>query len=201
MADTSPTRMALLQRRTQLGLARKGVDLLEKKRDALIAEFFGLVREALAARKRLDEAASQAYLALFLAQAFDGPESVAALAATVPLVQDVSARVDNVWGTNVPYLEASWSSTLASSPIATGSETLKAQQAFSRFAQALVDVANTETRLRRMGEEIQKTNRRVNALEQVVIPGIRTDMRFIQQALEEREHEDIFRLKRIKGKS
>ena len=52
MADTSPTRMALLQRRTQLGLARKGVDLLEKKRDALIAEFFGLVRKALAARKR-----------------------------------------------------------------------------------------------------------------------------------------------------
>jgi V/A-type H+-transporting ATPase subunit D len=90
---------------------------------------------------------------------------------------------------------------LAASPIATGSETLKAQQAFGQFAQALVDVANTETRLRRMGEEIKKTNRRVNALEQVVIPGIRTDMRFIQQALEEREHEDIFRLKRIKGKS
>ena len=198
MADTSPTRMALLQRRTQLGLARKGVDLLEKKRDALIAEFFGLVRKALAARKRLDEAASEAYLALFLAQAFDGPDTVAALAATVPL-QDVSARVDNVWGTNVPYLEANWSNALATSPIATGSETLKAQQAFARFAQALVEVANTETRLRRMGEEIKKTNRRVNALEQVVIPGIRSDMRFIQQALEEREHEDIFRLKRIKG--
>jgi V/A-type H+-transporting ATPase subunit D len=64
----------------------------------------------------------------------------------------------------------------------------------------LIQVANTETRLRRIGEEIKKTARRVNALEQVVIPGIRSQIHFIQQVLDQQEQEDIFRLKRVKGK-
>lgn len=51
-----------------------------------------------------------------------------------------------------------------------------------------------------MGEEIKKTARRVNALEQAVIPGIRSQIRYIQQVLDQQEQEDIFRLKRIKGK-
>ncbi|AEB12333.1 V-type ATP synthase subunit D [Marinithermus hydrothermalis] len=200
MSQISPTRMALLQRRGQLRLAQRGVDLLKKKRDALVGEFFALVRDTLEARKRLNAAAREAYMALFLAKAFDGPEAVEAATLGVPLLSGVEAQVENVWGTRVPRLEVAWPEGLAGSPIATGGQTLKAQEAFRQFAEALVAVANTETRLRRIGEEIKKTTRRVNALEQVVIPGIQGQIRFIQQVLEQREREDIFRLKRIKGK-
>ncbi len=200
MSQISPTRMALLQRRGQLRLAQRGVDLLKKKRDALVGEFFALVRDTLEARKQLNEAAREAYMALFLAKAFDGPETVEATTLGVPVLSGVEAQVENVWGTRVPRLEVTWPEGLAGSPIATGGQTLKAQEAFRRFAEALVAVANTETRLRRIGEEIKKTTRRVNALEQVVIPGIQGQIRFIQQVLEQREREDIFRLKRIKGK-
>ena len=86
------------------------------------------------------------------------------------------------------------------SPVGTPAYTLEASRAFRRYAEALIRVANTETRLKKIGEEIKKTTRRVNALEQVVIPGIRAQIRFIQQVLEQREREDTFRLKRIKGK-
>jgi V/A-type H+-transporting ATPase subunit D len=191
--------MNLLQRRGQLRLAQKGVDLLKKKRDALVAEFFGLVREAVEARKALNQAAREAYAALLLAQAFDGPEAVAGASLGVPPVEGVEAEVENVWGSKVPRLKATFPEVLLS-PVGTPAYTLEAQKAFRRYAEALVQVANTETRLKKIGEEIKKTTRRVNALEQVVIPGIRGQIRFIQQVLEQREREDTFRLKRIKGK-
>ncbi|HFB39120.1 MAG TPA: V-type ATP synthase subunit D, partial [Oceanithermus sp.] len=73
MEQISPTRMTLLQKRNQKKLAEKGADLLKKKRDALVAEFFELVAGTVAARERLTQAAKEAYLALFLAKAFDGP--------------------------------------------------------------------------------------------------------------------------------
>ena len=63
-----------------------------------------------------------------------------------------------------------------------------------------VRVTNTELRLRRIGEEIKKTARRVNALDQMVIPGIRNQIHYIQQVLDQQEQDDIFRLKRIKNR-
>ena len=186
MSQVSPTRMNLLQRRGQLRLAQKGVDLLKKKRDALVAEFFGLVREAMEARKALDQAAKEAYAALLLAQAFDGPEVVAGAALGVPPLEGVEAEVENVWGSKVPRLKATFPDGALLSPVGTPAYTLEASRAFRRYAEALIRVANTETRLKKIGEEIKKTTRRVNALEQVVIPGIRAQIRFIQQVLEQR---------------
>ena len=61
-------------------------------------------------------------------------------------------------------------------------------------------MAATETRLRRIGEEIKKTNRRVNALEQLVIPGIRVQIRNIRSVLDQRALEEVTVLKRIKAK-
>ncbi len=61
-------------------------------------------------------------------------------------------------------------------------------------------MAATETKLKKIGEEIKKTTRRVNALEQVVVPRIRAEIRFIAAVLEQRAREDVFRLKRIKKK-
>ena len=115
-------------------------------------------------------------------------------------VGGVEAEVENVWGSKVPRLKATFPDGALLSPVGTPAYTLEASRAFRRYAEALIRVANTETRLKKIGEEIKKTTRRVNALEQVVIPGIRAQIRFIQQVLEQREREDTFRLKRIKGK-
>jgi V/A-type H+-transporting ATPase subunit D len=200
MNGTSPTRMNLLARRNQLGLALRGVDLLQKKRDALVKEFFGMVHETLEARRQLNTAGREAHMALFLAKAFDGPQEVEVLSLSVPTLSDARAGLENIWGTRVPELEVEWPRGTTVSPLGVGGQTLVAQTAFRKLSRTLIQVANTESRLRRIGEEIKKTARRVNALEQAVIPGIRSQIHYIRQVLDQQEQEDIFRLKRIKGK-
>jgi V/A-type H+-transporting ATPase subunit D len=201
MADASPTRMNLLARRSQLALASRGVDLLQKKRDALVREFLLLVQETLEARKQLNAASREAHKALLMAKSFDGPGAVEAFSESVPVLSDVQAAVQNFWGTRVPRLTVKWARGVPiASPVAAEGRTIAAQTSFLALSRALVQVANTESRLRRMGEEIKKTARRVNALEMAVIPTIRSQIHRIQQILDQQEQEDIFRLKRIKKK-
>jgi V/A-type H+-transporting ATPase subunit D len=200
MSEISPTRMNLLARRSRLALAVRGVDLLQKKLDALVREFFALVHETLDARRELSKTGREAHMALILAKSFDGPTEVEVHSLGVPVISEVQAKVESVWGTRVPRLAVEWPHKAATSPLAVGARTHAAQLAFRRLSRALIQVANTEARLRRVGEEIKKTARRVNALELAVIPGIRSQIRYIQQVLDQQEQEDIFRLKRIKAK-
>ena len=200
----SPTRMNLLQRRSQLQVAQQGVDLLKRKRDALVADFFKIVRESLAARERLAAACREAYLMLTLAKAFEGREALES--AALPAARDIMVAIDirNVWGTKIPEV------TLADvrrpmmergqNPVATSARTIESTANFEEMLTAILAVAATEIKLRKIGEEIKKTTRRVNALEQVVIPRLRGEIRFIASVLEQRAREDVFRLKRIKKK-
>ena len=200
MSETSPTRMNLLARRGQYALAARGVNLLQKKRDALVQEFFNLVQAALEARRQLNEAGREAHMALILAKSFDGPQAVEILSLSVPGVSNVRVELENIWGTRVPDLTADWPPGAVVSPLFVGGQTLAAQAAFRKLGRALLRVSNTESRLRRIGEEIKKTARRVNALELAVIPGLRSQIRYIRQVLDQQEQEDIFRLKRVKRK-
>ena len=200
MNGTSPTRMNLLTRRSQLGLALRGVDLLQKKRDALVREFFSLIHETLEARRQLNAAGHEAHLKLFLAKAFDGPQEVEVFSLSVPIISDARAKLEDIWGTRVPRLEVEWPRGTTTSPVSAGGRTVAAQAAFRKLSQALFRVANSESRLRRIGEEIKKTARRVNALDQAVIPGVQSQIHYIEEVLDQQEQEDIFRLKRIKGK-
>jgi V/A-type H+-transporting ATPase subunit D len=192
--------MNLLARRGQYALAARGVNLLQKKRDALVQEFFNLVQAALEARRQLNEAGREAHMALILAKSFDGPQAVEILSLSVPGVSNVRVELENIWGTRVPDLTADWPPGAVVSPLFVGGQTLVAQAAFRKLGRALLRVSNTESRLRRIGEEIKKTARRVNALELAVIPGLRSQIRYIRQVLDQQEQEDIFRLKRVKRK-
>ena len=200
MDETSPTRMNLLACRGQHALAARGVDLLQKKRDALVREFFTLVHETLDARRQVNAASREAHIALLLAGSFDTPQAVEVFSFSVPVVSTARAEVENLWGTRVPRLEVKWPQEATVSPLSVGGQTLVAQAAFRRLCQALIRVANTESRLRRIGEEIKKTARRVNALQLAVIPGLQSQIRYIRQVLDQQEQEDIFRLKRVKRK-
>jgi V/A-type H+-transporting ATPase subunit D len=71
---------------------------------------------------------------------------------------------------------------------------------FERILDVIIEYADIETRLKRLGEEIQKTNRRVNALEQITVPALREQVAYIRMALDERAREDLFRLKKVKKK-
>ena len=71
---------------------------------------------------------------------------------------------------------------------------------FERILDVIIEYADIETRLKRLGEEIQKTNRRVNALEQITVPALKEQVAYIQMTLDERAREDLFRLKKVKKK-
>lgn len=197
----APTRSNLLQRRDQLRLANRGADLLKRKRDALIGEFFSLVKASLAARRELAKVSQEAYFSLFLAKAWDGPEAVESLSLARQAELDIVVKVENLFGVKVPQVQPpSFDKSLPFSPVGVGARTLEAAAAFRDLLEALIKVAATETRLRKVGEEIKKTNRRVNALEQIVIPGIAAQIKNIRSVLDQRALEEITVLKRIKAK-
>lgn len=197
----APTRSNLLQRRDQLKLANRGADLLKRKRDALIAEFFDLVKESLAARRQLNGITQEAYFSLFLANAWDGPQAVQSLSLAEGKTIEVDITIENIFGVKVPQVQApEFSNELPFSPINAGARTLDAAKQFRELTEALIKVAATETRLRRVGEEIKKTSRRVNALEQMVVPGIQQQIRGIRNVLDQRALEEVTVLKRIKEK-
>ena len=200
--NVAPTRSNLLQRRDQLKLAVRGADLLKRKRDALIGEFFKLVKSALEARRELTKVSQEAYLSLFLANAWDGPEAVKSLSLAESGALEVEITVQNLFGVKVPHVRPPTFGTgeLPFSPVEAGARTLDAAAQFRALTEAIIKVAATETRLRRIGEEIKKTSRRVNALEQLVIPNIARQIKDIRSVLDQRALEEVTVLKRIKSK-
>lgn len=197
----SPTRSALLSSKASLKTASSGADLLKRKRDALIGEFFALVKDALAAREQLSGVSKGAYTSLFGAKAWDSPEAVESLSLAGSGDYGVDMEIESVYGVKVPRINVPERAQAAAfSPINVGARTIQAANDFGGVLEAIVKVAGTETKLRRIGEEIKKTSRRVNALEQVVIPGIEDDIRFIRSVLDQREREAGFTQKKIKAK-
>lgn len=197
----SPTRSALLASKAALKTASGGADLLKRKRDALIGEFFALVKDALAAREQLSGVSKGAYTSLISAKAWDSPEAVESLGLAGTADYAIEMQIESIYGVKVPKIQIpERDSATHFSPINVGSKTIQTAEDFGGVLEAIVKVAATETKLRRIGEEIKKTSRRVNALEQVVIPGIQDDIRFIRSVLDQREREASYTQKKIKAK-
>jgi V/A-type H+-transporting ATPase subunit D len=204
MESISPTRMNLLARRGLISLAYQGVDLLKRKRDALVADFFTMVRQAYEQRAQLEKLSQKAYLALALAKAHSSPEVLDTLGSLGARSVQASIETRNIWGVRVPDLQSPPLRRLPSergwNPQWQSYTITQAADAFESFLESLVPIAGLEIKIQKMGSEIKKTTRRVNALEQVVIPRLREEIAYIKSVLEQREREDMFRLKRVKQK-
>ena len=202
MTTVSVTRMELLARKAQIALATQGRDLLEQKRTALLKEFMRTADTALERSDALERTAEQARGALARAEAMAGAESVrsAAMASMSGLGLDVTNV--NVMGVRVPHIEQKRvaRSALERGYSIVGASTSidEAASAFEAEVEAIIQLAEIEIRLTRLGEEIQRTSRRLNALDHFVIPRLKEEQKFIQMALDERERADHFRLKLVK---
>lgn len=202
MEQVAATRSQLLALRSRLSLARRGRDLLEEKRNQLMAEFRKAAAQVLSETGELDSAAAAARHALALAEAFDGPEAVRSAALTTHRRIDLTARPVTITGVRIaeidfepvglPRFARGYTAAGSSPHIDRVAERYEAQ------VELVLRVAAYEVRLRRLSEEIGTTTRRVNALESVVIPRLEHQIRIIHSRLEERERQDRFRLKRFK---
>jgi len=203
--EVRPTRAELLERREQIKLAEQGMDLLKQKRDALLIEFMGVMDETLRLSESLQKSVSEAQYSLAVAKAVDGTVALrsAGMATKGEIVVDMTGT--KIMGVSVPVVtkgESPIRSSFTRGYAVTGisSRVDETADKFERILDVIIEYADIETRLKRLGEEIQKTNRRVNALEQVTVPQLREQVTYIRQTLDERAREDLFRLKKVKKK-
>ncbi len=205
MEEVRPTRSELLERKQQISLAEQGMDLLKKKRDALLIEFMSVMDETLRLSSVLQKTANEAQYSLAVAQSVDGRVSIksASLATKGEVTIDMTGT--KIMGVSVPVV------TKGESPVRTSftrgyaitgisSRIDETADKFERVLDVIIEYADIETRLKRLGDEIQKTNRRVNALEQITVPQLKRQVNYIRQTLDERAREDLFRLKKVKKK-
>lgn len=202
MSRAPTTRMGLLEVRARREIAGKGARLLRAKREVLAGEIWRMMREVLEGRARLDEALRDAVKALALSSALDGEARLESLAGVAD--RDVPVRVSlrRVWGVPTPSVAAPPLARAAdargSSPTSWGPAAVEAARRHEEALEVLLRIASRELHLARLGEEIQETSRRINALEQLVLPSLAAEGARIDAALDERDREDAVRLKRLR---
>ena len=202
MEQVHPTRMELIKKNSQIKLAEQGRDLLREKMDALIQEFFNIMVSVSKSREELDIATVAAQCSLCVAEAVDDLVALKSVSFATKRALTIDIRGKNIMGVPVPLVERKTVSKSVLergySMIGTSGRIDEAAERYETELDLIIELAETETSLRRLGDEIQNNRRRVNALEQVLIPELKRQAKYIKVAIEEREREDLFRLKKVK---
>jgi len=202
LQNVKPTRMELLRLRRRVKLADKGHKLLKEKRDALISEFMVVIREYKESRRRAEEHLKGAFQDLLMAEVLMGPREIEQIGAISARDISLGVMVRNIMGVSVPVMETG---ELVRKVHERGygllSTNAKLDDAAKNFEEALsliVKLAEVEESVRRIAQEVEKTKRRVNALEYIVIPRLKATIKHIEMRMEEIERESFLRLKKIK---
>ena len=200
----APTRMNLLQRKGQIKLAVDGVGLLKGKRDALLQELLTRARELRSMRDELHRRGRAAAIALALARAVRGTPELRSAALAGRREVNLSVRTEKVWGVSLGDIVVDGvvrpSDGRGIGMLDSSAHVHEVAESFEEMLEQLLKCAPMERNLQAIGEEVKKVSRRINALQEYLIPKLREEMRQIMSVLDEREREDTFRLKRIKGK-
>lgn len=197
-----PTRMALLEIRKKLLLAEKGHKLLEEKRDALVERFFRIIDTRNDLLENIDPLFLSAFASLIQAQMIMGEEQVEQTLILVPDSGNLQFTQDNVMGVKIPKVNTDSfhiPETIQYGFSYTCACLDDAQMLFSDIIKKIVLLADLEGGIKSLAIEIEKTKRRVNVLENNLIPRLKATCKYIEMQLEEREREDFFRRKRIKA--
>ncbi|MEM2535109.1 MAG: V-type ATP synthase subunit D, partial [Candidatus Nezhaarchaeales archaeon] len=184
-------------------LAERGLALLKEKRDALVMELLSLAKEyqtvMLEVREKMENAMS--YLAL--AKADLGMYKLNEIVASLKPQVTIDVKFRSIMGVVTPMFKVLPSVDANTPPynlIGTSSYLDEATKAFRDAFMSVIRLAEIQAVARRIAEEVEKAKRRVNALENVVIPTIERNIKYIELYLDERAREDIFRLRLLKKK-
>jgi len=197
----APTRSNLLRIREALELAREGYEILDRKREVLTTELIRVAHDAARLQERVWAQLADAYQALEIARLSMGREHLEWAALSVNETVEVELTPHSVMGVVIPAIEAHGEP--PEMPYGLGDTTVALDEAVARFRRVieeLPELSETMTAVWRIARELQKTQRRVNALEHIFIPQYEETVAFIESSLEEREREEVFRLKRIKSR-
>jgi V/A-type H+-transporting ATPase subunit D len=201
--NVKPTRMELLKLRRRVKLADKGHRLLKEKRDALISEFMVVIKEYKDARKRVEESLKVAFYNLLMAEVLLGSRDLEQISGITLRDINLDFMTKNIMGVSVPIMKVDNLIRRVHERgygfLSTNAKLDDAAKNFEESILSIVKLAEIEESVRRIAEEIEKTKRRVNALEYIVIPRLKATIKHIEMRMEEIERESFLRLKKIKA--
>ena len=205
MASTAitPTRMVLNQLKGRLKTARRGHKLLKDKRDELMRQFMDVVKRNKELRIRVEEGLTAAFASLQVASSIMSPEMMEQALLYPRQSVELGMTYKNIMSVNVPRYSFRTKSSDPSEVYPygfaqTSGELDDALEKLSLVFQDMLELAEVEKTMQLLAEEIEKTRRRVNALEYVMIPDLEKNIKYISMKLEENENATKVRLLKVK---
>ncbi len=198
MAQVFPTKTNLINTKKSLDLANLGYDLMDRKRNILVREMMLLIDEAEEVQGLVAKTYQKAYDAL--AKAFITLGDCTDFAENVPVETGLAIDNRSVMGVELPTVSLSQREDTAYYGLHTTNSLLdEAYFEFKKVKELTVRLAEIENSVYRLADAIKKTQKRANALDNILIPQFEGTIKFISDALEEKEREDFSRLKVMKN--
>lgn len=194
-----PTKGNLMNIKKSLNLAKVGYELLDKKRNILIREMMALIDKADEVQSKIDDTYANAYRLLQIANITLG--YCDEITYSVPIDDSLSLKYRSVMGVEIPILDTDKSQqnyTPYFGLYSTNSNLDMAYIEFNKVKELTVQLAEVENSIYRLSVSIKKTQKRANALKNIIIPRFTETIKFITDALDEKEREEFTRLKVIK---
>lgn len=202
MLQMTRTNLLLLKEKSKSVLNSTGI--LKARKQALIKEFLSATLPFLRSREDIRTAYGKALRELALSFGHEGREGIESLVAATERDVTIEVAEKSVWG--LRYKDISFHDTPVRDPAERGydeqSTTPHLEEGtalFEKIVESMLIIAQYESKLKRLGNEIQRTTRRIKVLEEMVLPGLRSQIRTISQYIGEREREAFYRLKRVKN--
>jgi V/A-type H+-transporting ATPase subunit D len=204
MAMIHPTRTNLLMLKEKRRSVMNSIGILKARKQALIKEFLAASTPFLRSRDDIKKSYGRALRELALSLGREGKDAIGSIAAATAREFPIEVKEKSIWGLkskDIAYHDAP-----VRSPDKRGygeyGPTPHVEEGialFEKLLENMLQIAEFESKLKRLGEEIVKTTRRIKVLEEMVLPGLKLQIRTIGQYISEREREAFYRLKRVKG--
>ncbi|HBB14087.1 MAG: V-type ATP synthase subunit D [Treponema sp.] len=199
--NIAPTKSNLLSLKEQLAVSTEGYDLLEQKREILVMELMHLVERVKLLERDMDKCIAKAYPALKRMLLAMGGERTERLAMAVDYKFEITKKPVIIGGMNFTSLDVTLPKReLFSSFMGTTPDNDEVMADFFELLALITQMASIRTIVWRLAMEVKKTQRRVNALDKMVIPQSKETVKYIESVLEERERDNVFVLKALKGR-
>jgi len=201
-SNIRPTRMELLKTKARIRLARRGLELLKLKRSSLIMEFFKIAKDVKGMKADLSKSIRTAMESERLSEIIAGGIVIENAAYMQPnLMVGVSSK--NVMGVKIPEVNIRKGETFLNELYETVSlptSLMETRKYFISLMDSILTIAEKEISMRKLLIEIDKTKRRTNSIENVLIPRLVDTSNYIKMRLDEMDREIFITLKMIKGK-
>ncbi|MCR4741635.1 MAG: V-type ATP synthase subunit D [Treponema sp.] len=197
--NIAPTKSNLLSMKEQLAVSTNGYELLEEKREILVRELMHLVEKVKVLEEEINKVISQAYPAFTKMLMLEGSDQIERIAHSVNYEFEMTEKHVNIGGMNFTSMDVILpKKELFYSFLGTYADTDATIDKFFELLKLLTQMASIRTIVWRLAAEVKKTQRRVNALDKMIIPQTKETKAYIESVLEERERENVFVLKALK---